>query len=101
MEDTDWPFSDPPNTAAYTTSQVLQGACILSVWHDNGDFQFLDRELPDEADARIVGLGTIMRHDPSVGEVADLPEGWVAWRLSEGDPWTRCPVVRLITDHQG
>jgi hypothetical protein len=91
----DWPFENPPNTAAITTAQVLQGARILAVWHDSddGSFQFLDRDFPDEKDGRIVGLGNILGRDPSVAEVADLPEGWVARRLSENHPWTRSPFL--------
>jgi hypothetical protein len=88
---TDWPFADQPNTASITTRQVLEGAPILLVTHDadDGGWQFLCGTTDDPADGRIVGLGGIYKRDASVGELADLPEGWRAWRASAGQPWRR------------
>ena len=88
---TAWPFRDPPNTASITTRQVLEGAPILRVTHDadDGGYQFLCGTTVDPADARIVGLGRMFGRDPSLGELADLPEGWQAWRAAPGRPWKR------------
>ena len=87
----DWPFEDPPNTAALTTRQVLDGAPVLLVTHDadDGSWQFLCGTADDPADARIVGLGRMYTRDPTLGELATLPEGWRAWRDSVGRPWER------------
>jgi hypothetical protein len=92
-----WPFDDPPNTAAFTTSSVLAGAPILLVTHDedDGGFQFLPGDEVSESDARIVGLGTILKRHPSVAEVADLPEGWWAERDGPDKPWIRGARRRL------
>jgi hypothetical protein len=90
----DWPFDDPPNTAALTTRQVLEaGAPILRVTHDaeDGGWQFLCGTSDDPVDARVVGLGRLHARDATLGEVADLPEGWVAWREHAGGPWRRAP----------
>ena len=41
---TDWPFSDPPNVAVFTTGQVVRGErAVLYVSHDadDGAWQFL------------------------------------------------------------
>ena len=86
-----WPFEDPPNTAAITTRQVLEGAPILLVTHDadDGGWQFLCGTSDDPADGRVVGLGRMLTRDPSLGELADLPEGWRAWRASAGQHWER------------
>ena len=91
---TDWPFEDTPNTASITTRQVLEGAPILLVTHDedDGSWQFLCGTTNDPADGRVVGIGTIYKRDASVGELADLPEGWRAWRASTGAAWQRGPV---------
>jgi len=92
---TDWAFDDPPNTAALTTVKVFERlAPILLVRHDedDGGWQFLCGTTNDDADARVVGLGTVVKWDASVNEVADLPLGWRAWRKSHGAPWQRAPV---------
>ena len=86
-----WPFADTPNTASITTRQVLEGSPILLVTHDadDGGWQFLCGTTDDTADARIVALGQMFARDPSLGELADLPEGWKAWRASPKLPWQR------------
>jgi hypothetical protein len=86
-----WPFADTPNTAAITTRQVLEGAPVLRVTHDadDGSWQFLCGTTDNPADARSVGLGWMYARDGTLGEVADLPEGWRAWRASPGLPWER------------
>ena len=83
-----WPFADKPNTASITTRQALEGAPILLVTHDadDGSWQFLCGTTDNPADARVVGLGQMYKRDASLGEVADLPEGWRASRIS-ADPY--------------
>jgi hypothetical protein len=39
----------------------------------------------------IVGLGSILKRDASVAELADLPLGWRAWREGPQAPWQRGP----------
>lgn len=36
---------------------------------------------------KLVRLGTILKIDPSINEVADLPIGFGARRLAIGQPW--------------
>jgi hypothetical protein len=91
----DWPFEDPPNTAALTTSHVLEAnAPILLVTHDadDGSWQFLPGRAVSTSEARVVGLGEICVRDPSLLELADLPEGWRAWRERVGTEWQRRPA---------
>jgi hypothetical protein len=88
----EWPFENPRNTAAITTRQVLAGAApVLHVTHDSddGSWQFLCGTTDDPADARVVGLGRMCDRDASLLELADLPEGWQAWRERAGAPWRR------------
>ena len=89
-----WPFEDGPRTASITTRRVLEGAPILLVTHDedDGSWQFLCGTTDDPADARVVGLGEMYARDATLGEIADLPEGWRAWRAAAGSPWTRAPA---------
>jgi hypothetical protein len=37
----------------------------------------------------LVGLQEVVRLDESIQELADLPEGWHAWRESKSSPWER------------
>jgi hypothetical protein len=89
---TQWMFADSPSVAAFTTRFVLDGSRpILLISHDQDDgaWQFLCGTTNDPEDGRVVGLGTIVRIDPSVEAVADLPLGWRAYRASNSAPWTR------------
>jgi hypothetical protein len=91
MTDSEWPFSDPPNTASIALRRILrEGRPIRLVTHDveDGSWQFLDGEDVTEGDALVVGLNTILAHDPSVAAIADLPLGSRAWRDSPEATWT-------------
>ena len=85
-----WKFDDPPNTAAFTTTYVLDGAPILRVYHDyDGGWQFHgspdDPATPDVA--RLVSLGSMIARDPTLNTLHDLPDGWRAFRSSATKPW--------------
>jgi hypothetical protein len=87
-----WPFEDPPNLAVITSKRILDAEQpIRYVSHDldDGGWQFLDGGNVDDEDAMVVGLGTIVRFDPTVRELADLPLGWYAWRNAVGEQWQR------------
>ncbi len=88
----DWPFSDPPNLAVITIKQIInQRVPILHVTHDRDDagWQFLGWEQPREEDAVIVALQEIYDRDSTIGELADLPLGWHAWRRTQTQAWQR------------
>ena len=92
----EWPFSDPPNVAVFTVQAVFAGTTIRLVRHDVDEdececWQFLTGEPISMSDAMLVGLNTIVKVDPTVRDLADLPVGWQAERESIGDPWTRKP----------
>jgi len=87
-----WPFDQPRNCATFTMRQVLdKSEPILLVSHDVDDhgWQFIGVSNASVPDARIVLLEEIVKLDPSVLEVADLPPGWQAVRSKIGDSWTR------------
>ena len=88
-----WPFDDPTNTIAITLSDVAKGASpILLVTHDadDGTWQFHDgRDNPNPDDGVVVCLEDMYHLDASMGELADLPLGWRAWRDAPDQPWQR------------
>jgi len=90
-----WPFADPPNVAVITDQRILDGSSWISrVYHDaeDGGWQFHGPDaFADEANAMIVGLKTIFELDASIGELADLPLGWRAWRVLRAAAWERGP----------
>ena len=89
-----WPFDQAPNVAAITTVNVLEhGAPILVVVHydDDHSWAFLCGTTNNETDGRVIGMGTALRIDPTLREVADLAPGWKAWRSGIGEPWQRAP----------
>jgi len=96
----DWPFSEPDNTLAFTTSRALEnGEPILLVSHDyEGDWQFLCGDVTDEEQGKIICLGCAYQRDKSVGELADLPLGWQARRESVDAAWERYPVEEADDD---
>lgn len=72
--------------------QVLDGSePILLVFHDADDhgWQFIGISDASMDDAMLVSLEAIVRLDPTVLDVADLPPGWQAFRNAVGEVWTR------------
>ncbi len=77
--------------AVFTTAQVVrERQPVLWVTHeDEKAWQFHTGGPVTKADAMLAGLGNITSIDPSLFELADLPPGWVAWRMAVGEPWHR------------
>ena len=97
----EWPFSDPENVAAISTVQVFrQGFPILHVTHDDdGGWQVLCGTTSDVKDGIVVCLGCAYEHDKTIGELADLPLGWIAWREHIGAPWQR--EEKVVGENEG
>jgi hypothetical protein len=93
-----WPFLDPPNTAVITTVPILnRQASVQYVTHDHEDgawqFHHLRQhgEPASVKDAAVISLGNMLRLEPRIAELSDLPLGCHAWRDSEHAPWIRAP----------
>ncbi|RUU93693.1 MULTISPECIES: hypothetical protein [unclassified Mesorhizobium] len=91
----EWKFADPPNVAVFVDGGIVTRGddWIAYVSHDNddGSWQFHNSETGpvNEGDIMIVSLQNVARRDESVQALADLPEGWHAWRISRSSPWQR------------
>lgn len=91
MAKTSWLFPDPPGTAVISLKRIVQhGHPILYVSHDDdGAWQFLDGEDVSTEDATVLSLSSIVKLDPTLVELADLPSGQKAWRRTQCSPWQR------------
>ncbi|TIR27489.1 MAG: hypothetical protein E5X34_00870 [Mesorhizobium sp.] len=90
----EWKFDDPPNVAVISDRSIFRsGDWISYVSHEADDGSWLfyssDNRDWDKRDVMLVGLQEVVERDESVLELADLPEGWHAWRSSKSSPWQR------------
>ena len=89
-----WPFDEPANVAVITMRRILMdGGPILYVSRseEDGSWFFGDGGAFEVESAMVVALSSIVKRDPSVGRLADLPDGWRAWRRTVLDEWVREP----------
>ena len=89
--DEEWPFNTPQNTLAISTKPVILFAKpVLLVSHDHdGVWQVLCDTTTEADDCLVVCLGCCFERDPTIGELADLPSGWLAQRERVGGSWSR------------
>lgn len=93
-DDERWPFDQEATVAAVTTRAVTEeGHPVLLVVHYAHDhsWAFLTGAPFDTSDGRITLMGKVLRRDPTLRQVADLPPGWLAERESVGGRWSRKP----------
>lgn len=91
FQDREWPFASPQNALAISTKPVFRGGHpILLVSHDDdGIWQILCDTTTEEGDCLVVCLGCCFERDPTIGELANLPSGWLAQRERVGSAWFR------------
>lgn len=84
-------FNEEMNIAVFTTRFVYrEGRAILSVFHheEDGAWEFIsDDACKDDSDYLVIALEKIIKLDPTVLEIADLPLDWCAHRDSPDLPW--------------
>lgn len=85
---TDFKFLEERNLGVFTTDNVLNGAPVLYVYHnEDGDWQFHSEAKPDSEHARIVCLEELVRMDNSLNGIYYLNYGESAFRKSKIDSW--------------
>ncbi|RKM58589.1 hypothetical protein D6856_12610 [Butyrivibrio sp. XB500-5] len=80
------------HTTVITTKNIVNGEKdILLVSHDEDDgmWEFLEGDVVKEEEAMIISLYEMVNIDPTVNQIADLPLGWIAYRDSKLDAWTK------------
>lgn len=86
--DGDFRFREPRDLGVYTTKDILAGAPVLHVFHDEeGDWQFHSSQEPDASQAALVALGELVRLDPTLNGIRFLNYGEAASRESVGGEW--------------
>lgn len=86
----DWPFEDEPRVAVFTTTHVVRaGKPIVYVSHDtdDGSWQFHSDDPVATKDMMILALEEILEIDPTVGSLANLPEGYCASQRDRISAW--------------
>jgi hypothetical protein len=68
---------------------------VLLVNREGGDWQFLCGQVHEQAGSqlRVVGIGHVLEHDPTLLPLTDLPPEWEAERESVDDEWVRVPLI--------
>lgn len=83
-------FPDPPDTAVLVCTHVLEkGDAILYVTHDEEDgmWQFLCGKAHVPEEARVVSLACVLRLDPSLESLGQMPCGAFAERKRRRRPF--------------
>lgn len=90
-----WPFPALPSAEAVSTNNVaIDRQPILLVFHGHdGQWQMLCGKTNRASDICFIRLGKLFIQDHSIGEVADLPLGWIARRDCFGSTWHREPAT--------
>lgn len=85
-------FQEKKNTMVITTKNILERKKeIILVSHDEDDgmWEFLDGDDVEEEQAVIVSLFEVFKLDETIGELYDLPIGWIAVREGIDSQWER------------
>lgn len=89
-----WPFSEPTYEAVISVRQVIHGGepiLLVARAAEDGGWQFLTGGEFLVGDGMVVSLESVVRLDPSLAELADLPAGRQATRAKVGEAWVRSP----------
>ena len=90
--DNEMNWDDPRDPVAITVPDVIAGkSSIVLVIHDSGHggWQFMDGQNVKGLKPTVIPKDEILRLDPSLAALKDLPVGWRARRVSPNDPWVR------------
>lgn len=86
--DIDFKFYESRELDVFATTQVLEGAEIKYVIHDEeGDWFFLESEDAENDDIQIVKLEKLIELDPTINSIYYLQYGWEAYREKVGEEW--------------
>ena len=85
-------WSDPLDPVAITTASVaLKAKPVLLVIHEegHGGWQFMDGGDVTGTKPHVIPKDELLKLDPTLKEVTDLPVAWEARRINASSPWVR------------
>jgi hypothetical protein len=82
------------NLACYICDHVFRNERpVLLVVYEDGDWSFLCGGDDHSGDwCNVVGIGHLVKRDPSLNDCADLPDNFEAERAAPGSAWIRTPI---------
>jgi hypothetical protein len=82
-------FKENLKTAVFSSKYVmkLDSPIVYVAHHADGTWEFWGKEVIDESEVVVVSLENIIKIDPTVLEIADLPVEFNAVRDSKTSPW--------------
>lgn len=86
-----WKFDQAPNAACITSRSVIAGHPVLVAtrYEDDNSWAFMDGLSFDTATALVVAMSEVLDRYPDLEEIADLPPGWSATRVTVNAPWSK------------
>jgi len=93
----DFKFFEERDTAVFVAQQVFgENKPILRVRHDeeDGAWQFLTDAPATTDTVMLVALEQVVKHDPTINVLFDLPTGQAAFREFVGGDWKRVEVTK-------
>lgn len=87
----DFKFFEERNVTAFVAKQIFkEDKPILIAQHDfDGDWQFLTGELVTQDDIMMVALEQVVKKDPGINQLFNMPAGQRATREQVGGEWIR------------
>jgi hypothetical protein len=82
-------FKEKLSTAVFTSKYVMEKSSpIVYIAHnEDGSWEFWGKEIIDESEIMVVSLEQIMKTDPTIVDVADLPIQFTAVREDKDKAW--------------
>jgi hypothetical protein len=90
-------WNSPLDPVVVTTESIASGrSAVLLVIHEegHGGWQLHDRSEIAGERPHVLPKEGVLRLDPTLAEITDLPVGWKAERARKGAPWIRKPYAR-------
>ncbi len=83
----DFKFKENPNTTVFTCQKIIEGADILSVYHNyDGSWEFYTNSSAD-SNTKLVSLAQIVQLDASLNLLSEMEYGTMASRKTKNSTW--------------
>lgn len=89
-----WPFPVPPDARVVVSKRTVDAAAPVRAvaHHSDGGWSFVDGGPAAEKDLAVAHLWHVIRQQPELVALGDLPPGWRAWQAEPDQGWERGPA---------